>query len=101
MEDYRTQAQRHNRRVGTLAVLLVTCAFAPPSARGDYVESYQEWQATSAYMGEQNDLSGAPFNVPAEVADGQKIRIIAESVCQCDRLGAHPRAPARLWRKMT
>lgn len=48
-----------------LVVLLAATALAPHTARGDYVESYQEWQATSADTWEVQDLSGAPFNVPA------------------------------------
>ena len=52
-------------RGGIILSLLVA---AVPSARfayADYVESYQTWSATSADTWQVQDLSGAPYNVPA------------------------------------
>ena len=51
--------------ITVIALVLSAAGLAPPLARGDYVENFQEWGATSARTWLAQDLSGAPFNVPA------------------------------------
>jgi len=53
------------QRGTVLVLLLAVFPCVSPTAYGSYVESYQTWSATSADTWESKDLSGAPFNVPA------------------------------------
>jgi len=53
-------------RAGTVLWLAVVVTLWPQATRAQYVESFQAWSATSADTWETKDLSGAPFNVPAD-----------------------------------
>jgi hypothetical protein len=59
--------------------LLMAGGVAPQLARADYVESHQSWSATSAATWEVKDLSGAPFNVPANAVVEITIAVDAQS----------------------
>ncbi|GAG29646.1 unnamed protein product, partial [marine sediment metagenome] len=51
--------------VAVLALPVVASLFAPALAHGQYTESNQTWTASAKDTWEVQDLSGAPFNVPA------------------------------------
>jgi len=55
-----------NPRLGLVATFVVACIVFPGVAHAQYTESFQSWSATSAATWQTKDLSGAPFNVPAD-----------------------------------
>lgn len=65
------------RVICRLILAALTTAAIAPAARGGYVEVFQSWQAVSPDLWEVADLSGAPYNVPANAVVDVAVRNLA------------------------
>ncbi len=61
-------------RAGSIAPLVVACICWPQIVRAQYTENFQTWTASSSDTWETQDLSGAPYNVPANAVVEVAIR---------------------------
>jgi probable HAF family extracellular repeat protein len=61
-------------RLGWVLPIIVACFALPNLARAQYVESFESWTASTADTWETQDLSGSPYNVPANAVIEVAIR---------------------------
>ncbi len=62
------------RWIGAAMAVIVASALSPQIVRAQYTESFQTWTASSSGAWETQDLSGAPYNVPANAVVEVAIR---------------------------